>query len=108
MVLRTRTSCSFKWSACMELRCDWRSTNISETSKFEYSISYILRQMAVSSTENAQCGVLPSPGQSTKAQVCTMLHCPRETIRILLYSGLILSAGLAPALALDPTGDWRV
>src|SRR3984893_16865051 len=60
MVLRTRTSCSFKWRACMELRCDWRSTNISETSRFEYSISYILRLLAISSTENAQCGVLPS------------------------------------------------
>ncbi len=35
----------------MELRCAWRSTNISETSRFEYSISYILRLMAVSSTE---------------------------------------------------------
>src|ERR1700687_5899016 len=62
MVLRTRTSCSFKWRACMQLRCDWRSTNISETSRFEYSISYILRLMAISSTENAQCGVLPSFG----------------------------------------------
>jgi uncharacterized protein (DUF2147 family) len=37
-----------------------------------------------------------------------MLHCPRETIRILLYSGLFFSTGLVPALALDPTGDWRV
>jgi uncharacterized protein (DUF2147 family) len=26
----------------------------------------------------------------------------------LLYSGLFLAAGLVPALALDPTGDWRV
>src|ERR1700694_1130812 len=59
MVLRTRTSCSFKWRACMELRCDWRSTNISETSRFEYSIIYILRLMAISSTENVECGVLP-------------------------------------------------
>src|SRR3981081_477083 len=60
MVLRTLTSCSFKWRECMELRCDCRSTNISETSRFEYSISYILRLVAISSTENAQCGVLPS------------------------------------------------
>jgi uncharacterized protein (DUF2147 family) len=37
-----------------------------------------------------------------------MLHCPRETIRILLYSGLFFSTGLVPALAVDPTGDWRV
>src|ERR1700709_1238319 len=43
----------------MELRCDWRSTNISETSRFGYSIRYILRLMAASSTENTQCGVLP-------------------------------------------------
>src|SRR5450755_2191149 len=64
MVLRTRTSCSFKWRACMELRCDWRSTNISETSRFGYSISYILRLVAIPSTENAECGVLPSLGSS--------------------------------------------
>jgi uncharacterized protein (DUF2147 family) len=25
-----------------------------------------------------------------------------------IYSGIILAAGLAPALAADPTGDWRV
>src|SRR5258708_4270487 len=60
MVLSTRTSCSLRWRACMELRCACRSTNISETSRFEYSISYILRLMAVSSTQNARCGVLPS------------------------------------------------
>src|ERR1700722_12154105 len=65
MVLRTRTSCSFKWRECMELRCDWRSTNISETSRLEYSINYILRLVAVSSTENTQCGVLPSSYLST-------------------------------------------
>src|ERR1700724_1037886 len=59
MVLRTRTSCSLRCRECMELRCAWRSTNISETSKFGYSIRYILRLMVVSSTENAQCGVLP-------------------------------------------------
>src|ERR1700731_1999420 len=65
MVLRTRTSCSFKWRECMELRCDWGSTNISETSRLEYSINYILRLVAVSSTENTQCGVLPSSYLST-------------------------------------------
>ena len=29
-------------------------------------------------------------------------------MRKVIYSGIILSAGLAPALAADPTGDWRV
>jgi uncharacterized protein (DUF2147 family) len=29
-------------------------------------------------------------------------------MRITVYSGLFLAAGLVPALALDPTGDWRV
>src|SRR5215470_5137273 len=43
----------------MELRWDSRAANISETSKFESkAISYLLRLMAASSTENAQCGVL--------------------------------------------------
>jgi uncharacterized protein (DUF2147 family) len=37
-----------------------------------------------------------------------MLHCPRNTIRSLAFSAVISAAGLAPALALDPTGDWRV
>ena len=37
-----------------------------------------------------------------------MLHCPRNIMRIAVHSGIILAAGLAPALALDPTGDWRV
>ena len=37
-----------------------------------------------------------------------MLHCPRNIMRRVLYSGIILAAGLAPALALDPTGDWKV
>jgi uncharacterized protein (DUF2147 family) len=37
-----------------------------------------------------------------------MLHCPKERIRILLYSGIFLSTGFVPALAADPTGDWRV
>src|SRR5258708_19885971 len=92
----------------MELRCDCRSTNISETSRFEFSISYILRLMAISSTENAQCGVLPSTVPSTQAQVYAMLHCPRKFIQtILITSGMLLATGLAPALAADPTGDWR-
>src|SRR5450631_3112091 len=41
-----------------------------------------------------------------------MLHCPRITMRNimrkLVYSGVILTTGFSPALALDPTGDWRV
>jgi hypothetical protein len=44
----------------MGLRGACRSTNISETSRFELSIRYLLRLMAISSTENAQCGVLPA------------------------------------------------
>src|SRR6476660_5669648 len=35
-----------------------------------------------------------------------MLHCPRAIARAIIYSGFILTAG--PALAADPTGDWRV
>src|SRR4051812_10743213 len=35
-----------------------------------------------------------------------MLH--RPIMRTLVYSGLFLGTGLAPALALDPTGDWKV
>jgi uncharacterized protein (DUF2147 family) len=37
-----------------------------------------------------------------------MLHCPRNIMRSLAFSAVISAAGLAPALALDPTGDWRV
>jgi len=37
-----------------------------------------------------------------------MLHCPRTVMRLAAYSGILLATGLAPALALDPTGDWRV
>jgi uncharacterized protein (DUF2147 family) len=36
-----------------------------------------------------------------------MLHCQRK-IMLTVISGLFLTTGLAPALALDPTGDWRV
>src|SRR3569832_2610315 len=60
MVLRTRTSCSFRWRACIEPRCPCRSTNISERSRLEYVISYILLLAPNPSTENAECGVLPS------------------------------------------------
>jgi uncharacterized protein (DUF2147 family) len=37
-----------------------------------------------------------------------MLHCPKNTMRKIMYSGVVLAAGLAPAFAADPTGDWRV
>jgi uncharacterized protein (DUF2147 family) len=32
----------------------------------------------------------------------------RNVMRTVLYSGIFLATGLAPALAADPTGDWRV
>ena len=37
-----------------------------------------------------------------------MVHCPRNIMRTVAYSGLFLATGFAPALAADPTGDWRV
>src|SRR5882724_9543066 len=37
-----------------------------------------------------------------------MLHRPRNITRALIYSGMFLATGLVPALAMDPTGDWRV
>jgi uncharacterized protein (DUF2147 family) len=37
-----------------------------------------------------------------------MLHCPPNIMLKVIYSGIFLATGLAPALALDPTGDWRV
>jgi uncharacterized protein (DUF2147 family) len=37
-----------------------------------------------------------------------MLHCPRNIMRHIAYSAIYLATGLAPALAADPTGDWRV
>jgi uncharacterized protein (DUF2147 family) len=37
-----------------------------------------------------------------------MLHCPRTILRTTACSGLFLSLALAPAVAADPTGDWRV
>jgi uncharacterized protein (DUF2147 family) len=37
-----------------------------------------------------------------------MLHCPRDILRHVIYSGMVLATGLVPALAADPTGDWRV
>ena len=37
-----------------------------------------------------------------------MLHCPRNIMRTVAYSAIFLATGFAPALAADPTGDWRV
>src|SRR3979411_2990247 len=37
-----------------------------------------------------------------------MLHCPRSIMRTAVYSGIFFATGLVPALAVDPTGDWRV
>src|SRR3954468_15780939 len=37
-----------------------------------------------------------------------MLHCPRNVMRTVAYSGLFLATCFAPASAADPTGDWRV
>src|SRR3984885_8708753 len=42
-----------------------------------------------------------------------MLHCPRNIMRTISYTGLFFATSLAPAfitpaLAADPTGDWRV
>ncbi|QOZ67736.1 DUF2147 domain-containing protein [Bradyrhizobium arachidis] len=40
-----------------------------------------------------------------------MLHCQGTLMRLALYTGIILAGGytcLTPALAADPTGDWRV
>lgn len=37
-----------------------------------------------------------------------MLQCSRSATRTLFSCGLLLSAGLTPAFALDPTGDWQV
>jgi uncharacterized protein (DUF2147 family) len=37
-----------------------------------------------------------------------MLHCPRNLLHTVAYSGLFLATYLSPALAADPTGDWLV
>ena len=37
-----------------------------------------------------------------------MLHCPRNIMRTVAYCSLFLATGLVPAVAADPTGDWRV
>src|SRR5215468_6013426 len=37
-----------------------------------------------------------------------MLHCPRTFARTIGFSGLFLATVITPAVAADPTGDWRV
>jgi uncharacterized protein (DUF2147 family) len=37
-----------------------------------------------------------------------MLQCPTKLVRTAFYSAALMLTGVAPALALDPTGDWRV
>src|SRR3954465_11794980 len=37
-----------------------------------------------------------------------MLHCPRTLVRTIVISGLFLATNVTPALAADPTGDWKV
>jgi uncharacterized protein (DUF2147 family) len=37
-----------------------------------------------------------------------MLHCPPKLARTIAYTGFVLASALVPALAADPTGDWRV
>src|SRR5580698_1836872 len=37
-----------------------------------------------------------------------MLHRPRNILHTVSYSGLFLAMYVGPALAADPTGDWRV
>jgi uncharacterized protein (DUF2147 family) len=37
-----------------------------------------------------------------------MVHCLRHIMRSVAYSGLFLATSLVPAMAADPTGDWRV
>jgi uncharacterized protein (DUF2147 family) len=49
-----------------------------------------------------------TPDHPDKIQVLAMLYCPRSVMRTIAYSGILLATGLAPALAQDPTGDWRV
>jgi uncharacterized protein (DUF2147 family) len=37
-----------------------------------------------------------------------MLHRPRNIMRQTAFTVIVLAAGSAPAMAIDPTGDWRV
>jgi len=71
----------------MELRCDCRSTNISERLDLNIDDIYLLRWMAISSTENAQCGVLaPCLDHLLKHRFNPMLHCPRVIMTTVAYS----------------------
>src|SRR3569623_365006 len=119
MVFRTLTSCSLRWRTCIALRCACRSTNISETSGFGYSMRYIVRLMMVSSTEkhetdNLTFQLIPSP---LKHRLEDMFQRPGHTMRTLNYcrilattsfiTAALVTAGFGPAGAADPTGDWR-
>jgi uncharacterized protein (DUF2147 family) len=64
--------------------------------------------MAISSTENPQCGVLPSSMPSTQAQVYAMLQCQGKLMQTTLFYSAIVLASVSSAFAADPTGDWRV
>src|SRR5215218_4938650 len=37
-----------------------------------------------------------------------MLHCPKNIVRRYVFSGLFFATAVTPALAADPTGDWKV
>jgi uncharacterized protein (DUF2147 family) len=37
-----------------------------------------------------------------------MLHCQRNIMRKVIFTGIFLATGPASALAADPTGDWKV
>src|SRR3954449_4663618 len=37
-----------------------------------------------------------------------MLHCPKNIVRRYVFSGLFFATAMTPALAADPTGDWKV
>src|SRR5437868_14329945 len=98
------------WRACMELRCACRSTNISETSRFGYSISYILRLMAISSTENAQCGVLPSTTYTTglnHVALPTRYHAHRSIFRNIFGDRVYVGFGRGSHRRLEGGGRCR-
>jgi len=70
--------------------------------------------MVVSSTENRKYGNLTSLAAFFFAVKhypsigLNMLQRPRMSTRTLAYCGILFSAGLSPAFAADPTGDWKV
>jgi uncharacterized protein (DUF2147 family) len=81
-------------------------------------MSYIRRLMVASSTENSKCGDLTSHALfiakiRTISIGLNMSQRSRIPTRTLTYCGILVSAGLfsaglAPAFAADPTGDWKV